>query len=113
MKKSIPVVILVALFTAYYWLHRIFEYHTNDCTPFTEILIQKNDTLSRKILQMDKEILILRQAKDSLILLAREENHLVTKLKNIQREKIQSVDHYTDHELVNFFAKLKTDSLGY
>lgn len=110
MKLNVVLFVLLLLAIGY----AIIQGSPPDCDETFESLITESVNESMKY-EEEKKVLNeklekVSQRADSLLAQAKTEGQKVILLKVKQHEKVESVDHYTQHELVEFFAGLETDS---
>lgn len=110
MRKSIPVVVfLIVLLSAYYFSRQNAAVQNCDCT-FIEIMNKETKALQSENKRINALLKHHQREKDSLLSLAKEENKKVIDLRSKQHEKVQAIDDFSSHELLDFFAGLETDS---
>ncbi len=70
----------------------------------------ENDSLKRNDIELDKKFELLQEKADRLQQIVLTTSDSITKLKQKQHEKVNAIDQFHSDELLDFFAKYKTQS---
>jgi hypothetical protein len=70
----------------------------------------ENDSLKRNNIELDKKFEMLQEKADLLQQIVLTTNDSIIKLKQKQHEKVSAIDQFRNDELLDFFARYKTQS---
>jgi hypothetical protein len=108
--------IISALIFVCFILYAIIELRPGQSNKADDSLVKvkqlelENDSLKRTNVELDKKFELLQEKADRLQQIVLTTNDSIIKLKQKQHEKVNAIDQFRNDELLDFFAKYKTQS---